>query len=528
VGQPNKHGVTLNTAAINASDVDLTPNIQLVFIGDVRRVQLRAQLGRTWLAIAVAMAVLLLVGLQVAASRGGFQGPLQSLMSDYVATPQSATVSWAGLGVAMVGLSNRRRILALSVAAALDVVFAAERILRSGVFTFGNGPLIVLTGLVLVAWRRWAGTERSTALRGITVGLLLVVATKVGDTWLHITAIGRPKVLDEYALLADHALAQPSWLLGRLVDAGGPILNAVLHWVYIELPVAAMVVAIYQLRNVRTCGWPRHYLVRTFLLLGLIGPVIYVLFPLVGPEFAFGSAGRGFQVGNYWPHALPPIDLSPRAVAFDNSTARNCMPSMHTAWALTVFIHSRGGPLWLRSGGAFWLACTIAATLGFGYHYGVDLVAGAVLCLTVESALREPVRGQSWSRLGLVAFGAAFLAVLLTCCRYLAEAMARHPLPFGALIIGAMVVFSTAFYATFFAQPTRADTTADTTAPTNVVEAGTPSVRSSFAAAALPSEVSIGSATASSLHRRRTIDPRLWIRRLGVRIGRTSSEIGAG
>lgn len=427
--------------------------IRRVFIGDLRRVQFRAQLTRAWVTLAVAMIVLLLVGLQITASSAGFRGPLHSLISDYVDTPKSATVPWVGLGVAMVGLSNRWRLFALSVAAALDVAFAAERLLRGGVLTFGNGPLIVLTGLALVAWQRWARAERVTAFRGVAFGLLLIIATKAGDTWLSVTAIVRPRVLDEYALLADHALAQPSWLLGRLVNAGGPILNAALHWVYIELPVAAMVVAIYQLRNVRTDGWPRHFLVPTFLLISLIGPVIYLLFPLVGPDLAFGSAGRGFQIGDYWPHTLPPIDPSPRAVTFDNSTPRNCMPSMHTACALTVFIHSRGGPRWLRWGGTLWLVCTIAATLGFGYHYGVDLVAGGVLCLTVESALRKPAQGRTWSRMGLVAFGAAFLTVLLVCCRYLAEAMARHPLLFGPLIIGTLVVFSTAFYATFFAPP---------------------------------------------------------------------------
>ncbi|MDT5369932.1 MAG: hypothetical protein QOC62_4363, partial [Mycobacterium sp.] len=101
----------------------------------------------------------------------------------------------------------------------------------------------------------------------------------------------------------------------------------------------------------------------------------------------------------------------------------------------------------------FWLVGTIAATLGFGYHYGVDLVAGAVLCLTMESALREPAQGRSWSRAGLVGFGAAFLAVLLLCCRYLAEAMARYPLLFGPLILGTLAVFSTAFFVTFFARP---------------------------------------------------------------------------
>ncbi|MDT5347773.1 MAG: hypothetical protein QOH91_1060 [Mycobacterium sp.] len=439
---------------------------------------MRAQLTRTWPTIAVAMIVVLLVGLQVTASRAGYQGPLQSLISDYVAAPKSATVSWVGFGVAMAGLPNRSRIVALSLAGALDVVFAAERFLRGGALAFGNGPLIVLTGLALVALQRWARGEVTTAYRGVAFGLLLIIATKVGDSWLRITAITRPMVLDEYALLADHALAQPSWLFGRLVHAGGPVFNAALHWVYIELPIAAMVVAIYQLRDVRTAGWPRHFLVPTFLLLGLIGPVIYVFFPLVGPDFAFGGAGRGFQVGDYWPHALPPIDLSPTAVAFDDQTPRNCMPSMHTAWALAVFIHSRRGPRWLRTGGTFWLVCTIAATLGFGYHYGVDLVAGAVLCLTVEAALREPLRGGIWSRIGLVAFGAAFMAVLLLCCRYLAEAMARHPLLFGPLIIGTTIVFSTAFYATFFARPTARR------------GARTLSVRSGFAAAIMAGEPS--------------------------------------
>src|ERR1700758_1423434 len=400
---------------------------------------------------AIAAIAVLLVGLQVAASRAGFQGPLRSLISDYIATPKSATVPWVCLGVAMVGISDRCRIYTLSTAAALDIVFAAERIVRGGVFTFGNGPLIVLTGLtVLVLWR-WEGAKRTCALRGIAFAILFILATKVGDTWLRITAIVRPAVLDEYALLADHALAQPSWLLGRVVDAAGPVFSGVLHWVYIELPAAALVVALYQLRNVTTAGWPRHFMFRTFLLLGLIGPVIYMMFPLVGPDFAFGTAGRGFQVANYWPHMLPAIDLTPRAVGFDDETARNCMPSMHTAWALAVFIHTRSAPRWLWWGGTFWLVCTVAATLGFGYHYGVDLVAGAVLCLTVESALREPVRGGRWSQMQLVGGGAVFLVVLLVCCRYFAPEMARYPWLFGPLVIGSLVAFGTAFCGAFFA-----------------------------------------------------------------------------
>ena len=93
-----------------------------------------------------------------------------------------------------------------------------------------------------------------------------------------------------------------------------------LHWVYIELPVAAIVVAVWQLRRVVASGrWPSHYLVRTFLVLGLVGPLVYVFFPVVGPMFAFGADGNGLQVGNYWPDVLPPIDRDPGALPFDEA-----------------------------------------------------------------------------------------------------------------------------------------------------------------------------------------------------------------
>ena len=403
-------------------------------------------------AIAVGAVVAVLVALQFVAMRSGFQGPLHGLISDYVATPKSASVPWAGFAIAMVGLSWRRRLFAIGAAVGIDALFVIGRAVRGATFTMGNGPVIVLTVIVAVALLRWTGTERTTALRAACLGVLLILATKVGDAWLQITVMARPTVLDTYAQIADRALGSPSWVMGRVVDALGPVGYGVLHWVYIELPVAAIVVAIWQLRNVTSGDWPSHYLVRTFLVLGLVGPVVYLLFPVVGPMFAFGPDGQGFQVGNLWPAAVPIVDTDPNAIPFDGITPRNCMPSMHTAWALALFIHSRGGPKWLRWGGVFWLLCTLTATLGFGYHYGVDLVAGAVLSLTVESALREPERGWGWWRIRLVGGGILTLVALLLSYRFLAVRIAQNAEFAGPLIIGALVALAVAFYATFFAR----------------------------------------------------------------------------
>lgn len=395
--------------------------------------------------MAVVGVLALLVALQIGAMHAGFQGPLHSLISDYVATPTASTVMWAGLGLALVGLTNRCRMAVLALAVAIDIPFAAARVALGGGLALGNGPLIVLTGLAVWAGLRWEGPQRTAALRAVSWGALLILATKAADSWLRITAVSRPKVLDEYAMLADHALAQPSWLVGRLLDAAGPIPSGLLHLIYIELPVAVMVVAVYQLRNAVAGDWPGHHVLRTFAALGVIGPVFYVLFPVVGPIYAFGADGGAFAVADYWPHIMPPVELSPHAVGFDAVTPRNCMPSMHTAWALMVFIHSRSGPRWLRWGGTVWLVGTLLATLGAGYHYGVDLAAGAVLCLAVEMAFCQTPRGGTSARIGFVTAGATLFAALLLCYRYLAVPMAHFPLVFGPLILGSVAAYVVAF-----------------------------------------------------------------------------------
>lgn len=422
-----------------------------VLQGDERptRVEIAAPRALRWYGVGAVSVAAFLGILQLIASRQGFAGPLPSIWNDFAGTPKSMAVPWGGLALALVGVGLRTRIWALSLAVGIDVVGALLRLDAGRPFAVGNGAVIVLAGLACyTVWRRDISGVRSVCLGG-----LLILATKAGDAWLQITTIVRPYVLDEYAQLADHALGNPSWIVGEMLAALGPAAYAVLHWVYIQLPVAAIAIAIYQLRGVAAGrAWPTHYLVRTFLLIGLVGPLFYILFPVVGPVFAFGPAGEGFQVANMWPTVVP-FDATPSAIGFDADTPRNCMPSLHTAWALSLFIHSRRGPWWLRWGGTTWLVCTLAATLGFGYHYGVDLVAGVVLCLTLESILRDPERGWDRARIRLVAYGSTVMVVLLLGYRYLALPFATYPELFGPAILVLMGTVVGMFYATFFAAP---------------------------------------------------------------------------
>ncbi|MEV0096882.1 phosphatase PAP2 family protein [Streptomyces sp. NPDC050738] len=379
-----------------------------------------------------------LIALEISARHYGLPGPIVNQAREVIFAPRTGPLLYAGLALMMVVLTWRQRFIALGTAIGIDLVFLFFRWLADARLTFGNGALWVMIGCTVIALTRRVGKERMLLLKGVGLGLLLVAGHKTGDTWLLITSKTRPMVYDQYVATADHALGNPSWLVGQVVNATGATGSHILHFVYGQLPLAAALVALYQLRNVAIeRRFPGHHLVRTFLVIGLLGPAIYMIFPVVGPIFAYGADGSHWAVANLWPETFTPVN-SPHTMPFDVITPRNCMPSLHTAWATTIFIHSRKGSRVLRFAGTFWLVATLVATLGFGYHYGADLVAGVVFAVTIEAGMRALDRGWDASATRLVVYGTTVFTLLLLMYRYLSVEMAGHPWIFGPLLILAL------------------------------------------------------------------------------------------
>ncbi|GHI85030.1 phosphatase PAP2 family protein [Streptomyces xanthophaeus] len=390
-----------------------------------------------WVAVGV-VALGFFIALEIAARHYGKPGPITDQAREVIFAPRSGTVLYVSMALMLVVLPWRQRFIALGAAIGIDLVFWLVRWAVDAEMMYGNGALWVTLACAVIALTRRTGRDRALLLKGVGLALLLVAGRKTGYAWLLITSKTRPMVLDQYVATADHALGNPSWVVGRIVEATGSIGAHVLDWVYIQLAVAAVVVALYQLRRVSVeRRFPRHHLVRTFLVIGLLGPGIYMIYPVVGPIFAYGADGAQWAVADLWPNTPPPIG-TPQPMPFDEFTPRNCMPSLHTAWATAIFLHSRKGPLALRCAGTFWLIATLGATLGFGYHYGGDIVAGVVFTLTIEAGLRAYDRG--WDRQGirLVVFGTVVFAAILTSYRYLSSEMAAHPWVFGPLIMLSM------------------------------------------------------------------------------------------
>ncbi|MFD8518607.1 phosphatase PAP2 family protein [Streptomyces capillispiralis] len=405
--------------------------------------------------MAGAVALGFMIALEVAARRHGLPGPITNQAREVVFAPKSGGLLYASMALMMVVLTWRQRLVALGAAIGVDLVFLVVRwafdIGTNGGHPFGNGALWVTLGCAVVAVTRRTGRERVLLLKGVGLALLLMAGRKTGDTWLFITSQTRPQVLDPYVAIADQALGNPSWVVGRIVTASGPLGFNLLDFVYGQLAVAAVVVALYQLRGVATEGrFPAHHLVRTFLVIGLLGPAFYMIYPVVGPLFAYGTGTEHWAavslwaedmppsvqwaVADLWPHTPPPI-TAPHSIPFDGITPRNCMPSLHTAWATAIFIHSRKGPRVLRYAGTFWLIATLAATLGFGYHYGADLLAGVVFTLTIEAALRAYDRGWDRSGVRLTAYGTTVFVALLLSYRFLPVELARHAWISGPLLL---------------------------------------------------------------------------------------------
>ncbi|WP_434587367.1 phosphatase PAP2 family protein [Streptomyces sp. A5-4] len=388
-----------------------------------------------------------LITLEIAARRYGLPGPITNQAQELIAAPTSGPLLYACMALMTVVLTWRQRFIAAGAAIGIDVAFWLVRSAVDANVTeghpYGSGALWVILGYGVIAVTRRTGRERVLLLKGVGLGLLLVAGRKTGDTWLLITSKTRPMVLDQYVATADHALGNPSWLAGRIVAATGTIGDHVLGFIYAQLAVAAVVVALYQLRNVAVeRRFPGHHLVRTFLVIGLLGPAIYMIYPVVGPVFAygngaFGTGGEYWAAADLWPDVPLPIN-TPHVMPYDEITPRNCMPSLHTAWATAIFIHSRNGPRLLRFAGTLWLIATLGATLGFGYHYGVDLVAGVVFALTIEAGLRLLDRGWDWPGIRLVTYGATVFAGLLVSYRYLPMEMAQYPWVSGPLLLLAM------------------------------------------------------------------------------------------
>jgi hypothetical protein len=262
-------------------------------------------------------------------------------------------------------------------------------------------------------------TERLTTLFSCALIPTFIVLARA---LLDLTVALHPITYDSFLLLADASFpVQPSFTVGRWLGTSGPLHGFIL-FVYVQLPLALSLIYARRTRTSR----PRFELLTAFIVAGLVGFAMYHVFPAVGPKL---------MSGEQWPNLYPTVLEIGRSPVYAPPAFRNCIPSLHTTWALFLVWYARPLAMPLRVFSALWLLLTLVATLGLGEHYLMDLVIAVPFALGVRALTASDVAWTSPVRAISLGLGTTLMSAWLVVLRFEAEFVSTHP---GSIVLASL------------------------------------------------------------------------------------------
>ena len=272
---------------------------------------------------------------------------------------------------------------------------------------------------------------------------MLLTFSIAASFFFLVTVRVAPKTFDTYLYAFDCSFGPPgSFLLGGMF-ASWPGLKSLASSAYNLLPLAMAAFCGLQVANPRLS--PSNIMTQFTVAAG-VGWVLYLVYPAVGPRYAFPGV---------YP-ANPPL-LS--ALRIDmirpfSDAPRNCMPSLHTAWALLIVSNSRPFASWVRLLAKIFLLLTLLATLGLGEHYLIDLVVAFPFALAVRALCAARLLRSQRDSLVAALVGGALTAAWILALRqqaFVMEIPALAAWALAALTVGVCVYLEQGFSATLMA-----------------------------------------------------------------------------
>lgn len=239
----------------------------------------------------------------------------------------------------------------------------------------GFASFAVLSVMMLVR-----SEARTKALFILAAGSLVILGQQISQaieaftTTAALTFDNRAYLVDLSLGLNPVGLIQSALaLLPGLLKSGATL---VLVITYQAIMFVMALVVLLHLRK-QSSHW--SIALTALLLAGAVGGVLYHFFPAAGPRFAFPDFPE-----------LPLVSaLTPAADKLDLQYIRNCMPSLHTTWALLIVINSAGLSRMLRTGAIIFAILTVAATLALGQHYLIDLIVAVPFTVAIQAAAQS-------------------------------------------------------------------------------------------------------------------------------------------
>ena len=293
-----------------------------------------------------------------------------------------------------------------------NILKSPDNVVVSAMLGFGASAILVQSITIIIA----TGARRREALIVFLPGIIVLGYVIVSWLYIPLTCTLRPTTYDAQTYAADfsfgHALC---FDVGRFFKTF-PIVQKIAECIYGLLPLG--VVFLYSIKRRESPDSSANTL-NGFLLPGVAGFFLYFVFPVVGPAYFFGDRFPFY----------PPLPGSlPANLPLTHTVPRNCMPSLHTAWALLIFWQARHCPRWVRAVAAVFFVGTLSATLGLGLHYVVDLIVAFPFTLAVLAFLskKEKVgaeRGKS------LCWGTGLVLLWLLLIHSAGKLLLSHPVP---------------------------------------------------------------------------------------------------
>jgi membrane-associated phospholipid phosphatase len=249
--------------------------------------------------------------------------------------------------------------------------WAAAYLTLSGVaFLVTNHPGLAALHLVLLATLAWSRRSDSAAAR-LTwsfAPLVIVIALAYGEVPTLISGFAMPFHDDaiQHLELAVFG-AQPAHVFAT--HASNVVLSELLHAGYLSYYLALSIPPVLLYLARREAAFDQTVL--TLIVTWLVGCALFVLFPVQGPRFVW-SPPSGMPDG--------PFRRLSAAILAAGSARGTAFPSLHMAASLSQTIMAWR---WQSRGIKYAMtASTVLIGIGAvyaGYHYAIDMVAGAVL-----------------------------------------------------------------------------------------------------------------------------------------------------
>jgi hypothetical protein len=227
-------------------------------------------------------------------------------------------------------------------------------------------------GLTCLARRALDDGDRALWRDRFLAGLYVPLATATAPFYLWLSGRINP-VYDLYVFAFEDTLGlRLPILAGRLFEVMPPLALAA------ALSYGALSFGIAMLYAMQERARADADILVAFAVAGLLGFSLYFVFPVVGPLNVYGAA---------YPGSLPPFgSVIAQDFMAPIGPPRNGMPSLHTAWALLIWLNARPLAPLPRQLFRLFAALNLLATIGLpDAHWATDLIVGAPIAVATQA-----------------------------------------------------------------------------------------------------------------------------------------------